>query len=74
MSGFCLDHYHFITAAHYLMDASPQERTDSIANMQNPNVQGIAISINRTSMQMLKYIQGELFESRLYGDQELNSL
>ncbi|KAI4166727.1 MAG: hypothetical protein LQ343_007801 [Gyalolechia ehrenbergii] len=57
MSGFCLDHYHFITAAHYLMDASPQERTDSIANMQNPNVQGIAISINRTSMQMLKYIQ-----------------
>ncbi|KAL8918613.1 MAG: hypothetical protein Q9208_007257 [Pyrenodesmia sp. 3 TL-2023] len=55
MSGVCLDSHYFITAAHYLVDASPEERAKSIVKMRDPNVYGITISVNQTSEQMSKY-------------------
>lgn len=60
MSGFCFDRHYFITAAHYLVGASPEDLAESVTNMQNRNVEGIAISVSQTSEQMLKYREGEL--------------
>ncbi|KAL8900676.1 MAG: hypothetical protein Q9207_005579 [Kuettlingeria erythrocarpa] len=74
MSEFCLGRRYFITAAHYLVDASPEDRAESITNMQNRNVEGIAISVSQTSEQMLKYREGEQsYSSHIpFGDQTLS--
>ena len=66
-SGFCLGRRHFITAVHYLLDASIEDRGDAIRNMKNPDSAAISISVARASIQGAKYKDGNMSNIHWHG-------